>query len=176
MAESLANKDTAWLARFIQEMVGQSMPQQVAFQGADQVTVNNLLQVLDQIEISKQAFDYLGLGYDKWHVVGTTGEPAFQNGWTNYDITGTWQPARFRKFPGGLVSVQGLVKSGTLDTAIFTLPAGYRPNQALMMTGTNNAQIARLDVSAAGIINTIGALAGSNAFQSISQLWFLAEK
>lgn len=62
---------------------------------------------------------------DTWHVVGAVGEPAFQNAWVNYG--GSYFGAAFKKDPLGKVQLRGMVKSGTIGAAIFTLPAGYRP-------------------------------------------------
>lgn len=63
---------------------------------------------------------------DSWILVGYTGgAPAFQNSWANYGDG--WHWAAFYKDPVGVVRLRGLVKSGTVNTAIFTLPSGYRP-------------------------------------------------
>jgi hypothetical protein len=62
---------------------------------------------------------------DTWHKVGTAGEPAFQNSWTNYGAA--QQLAQFRKFPDGKVKLSGYIKGGATSTVAFTLPVGYRP-------------------------------------------------
>lgn len=62
---------------------------------------------------------------EAWHVVGAAGEPAFQNSWVNYGSG--YGDAAFRKRPDGVVELAGMVKSGTANGVIFTLPAGYRP-------------------------------------------------
>lgn len=59
MPDSLADKDTGWLARFVQDIIAQAPVTQVAYLGADSLAANELLQVLDQLEISTQAFEYL---------------------------------------------------------------------------------------------------------------------
>lgn len=63
-----------------------------------------------------------------WHNVGATGEPAFQNSWVNFGggPSGN-QAARFMLTQGGEVHSEGLVASGVIGSAIYTLPAGYRP-------------------------------------------------
>jgi microcystin-dependent protein len=64
--------------------------------------------------------------------VGAAGQPAFQNGWLNYDNnaavpgSGNQRSAGFYKF-GGRVHLTGVIKNGTLNVAAFTLPVGYRP-------------------------------------------------
>jgi hypothetical protein len=62
---------------------------------------------------------------DTVHQVGAAGEPVFANDWTNY---GAGEPvARFRKFPDGRVRLSGVIKGGSINQPIFTLPVGYRP-------------------------------------------------
>lgn len=67
-----------------------------------------------------------------WHdteikraVGGASPAVAFQNSWVNYD--GGFTPARYYFESDGSVCIDGSVKSGTVGTAVFTLPAGYRP-------------------------------------------------
>lgn len=54
--------------------------------------------------------------------------PTFENNWVNYD-TDNYSPAKYYKDQFGVVHLQGMVKSGGLPSAIFTLPEGYRPLQ-----------------------------------------------
>lgn len=63
---------------------------------------------------------------DIWHTIGNSGEPAFTNGWINYDAS-LFNPAGFRKMPDGTVRLRGQIKNGTLGQSPFTLPVGYRP-------------------------------------------------
>lgn len=69
----------------------------------------------------------ISAGDHSWHYVGTAGEPAFENGWINYDNDTRYLNARFRKDGDGYVHMQGLVEAGAANTVVFTLPAGYRP-------------------------------------------------
>jgi hypothetical protein len=69
---------------------------------------------------------------DTWHTVGTTGEPAFANGWRQLGgSVGQYGPASFRKDPLGFVMLKGLIdKNGgnwIPGETIFTLPTGYWP-------------------------------------------------
>lgn len=89
---------------------------------------------------------------EAWRVVGASGQPAFENSWTNYDIT--WASARFKKDITNTVFIEGLVRSGTAAT-IFTLPAGYRPTNAAnnMFTGLTNPNVVlRFNITSAGAI------------------------
>jgi hypothetical protein len=73
------------------------------------------------------------------HLVGTAGEPAFQNGWVNFAGS---LPACFYKDPLGLVHLEGTVNSGANNMPIFTLPAGYRPAATATFTAAGAAQVA----------------------------------
>jgi hypothetical protein len=66
---------------------------------------------------------------EAWHEVGAAGQPAFQNGWTNFGAP--WSTAAFAKDSAGFVHLKGTLTAGTFGfgAAAFTLPAGYRPAQ-----------------------------------------------
>lgn len=110
---------------------------------------------------------------EAWHVVGAAGEPGFQNAWVNYGA-GAYPPARFYKDPSGVVHLDGLIKNGAMNAAIFTLPAGYRPNyEELLGTISNGPVVARVDVDPSGVVH---AEAGSNVWITLSGLSFRAEQ
>jgi hypothetical protein len=73
----------------------------------------------------------LSIPMDTWHTVGAAGEPGFQNGW----VAAASYPAQFRKDPLGKVQIRGMVKSGTINATVFTLPVGYRPAQNVSFEG-----------------------------------------
>lgn len=110
---------------------------------------------------------------DPWHVVGdaTTGlGTTFQNGWVNYG--GGYPSVAFRKDPFGRVHLRGLVKSGTITSAIFQLPAGYLPagtSAQLIFSQEANSASADVRVSYAGYVtpNT-----GSNVWLSLDGISF----
>lgn len=84
----------------------------------------------DEIDFIKDLDDRLrrlerSIAIEPWHNVGTVGEPAFQNGWTNLDA----RVARFYR-ANGRIYLEGIISNGTIDQPAFTLPAGYRPTQA----------------------------------------------
>lgn len=68
---------------------------------------------------------------DTLHLVGATGEPAMQNGAvhldTNTGVPGAGRNVGFRKDVNGKVRLQGVMKSASNGTTVFTLPPGYRP-------------------------------------------------
>lgn len=90
-----------------------------------------------------------------WHVVGDSGEPAFENSWGNY----TGRMVRFRKDAVGFIHLQGTAAGGTDTdgTIIFTLPSGYRPVDDPVIIPVNGVQasaphIARLRVNSDGSV------------------------
>jgi hypothetical protein len=83
----------------------------------------------------------------------------FLNGdvaWTNVTVfTGTWvaggvQP-RFSK-AGNFVTMQGQIQTGTINTAAFTLPVGYRPSETVVFAIDANAAFGRLSVATTGVV------------------------
>jgi hypothetical protein len=67
---------------------------------------------------------------EAFHIVGTAGEPPFENGWVNFG--GSFSTAGFFKDALGIVHLKGTI-TGTSGTTAFTLPAGYRPAENLFM-------------------------------------------
>lgn len=63
----------------------------------------------------------------EWHVVGSAGEPAYQNGWTQNAA----EPLRFGVDIAGNVHVQGRADKGNDNSVVFQLPAGFRPSMLL---------------------------------------------
>jgi hypothetical protein len=70
-------------------------------------------------------------GPEAYHEVGTSGEPPFQNGATNYGAG--FSTAAFFKDEEGIVHLKGTVKAKGVPAGkvIFRLPSGYRPSQIL---------------------------------------------
>jgi hypothetical protein len=65
------------------------------------------------------------------HLVGTPGEPGFENGSGQFPGEGglNFNPVGFYKDHEGIVHLQGIAKAGTSASivSVFTLPPGYRP-------------------------------------------------
>jgi hypothetical protein len=108
---------------------------------------------------------------ESYRWVGGVGEPAYQNGWVDYNTE--YAGAGFMKDATGVVHLTGLVKSGTINTAIFILPVGYRPAHRQIYTTMSNSAISRFDVVADGQVIPIS---GSNAWVSLETVSFLAEQ
>lgn len=103
-------------------------------------------------------------------VIGTTGQPAFSTGWSQYDNTPTFEWAGFYRF-AGRVWLQGLVKKSTaaaFGDVIFTLPVGYRPAHRVLLNIQTNSVIGRVDVMANGDVVVQTANAAWLAFDGLS--------
>jgi hypothetical protein len=92
-----------------------------------------------------------------WNVIST-----FSNSWTNYDAS--WPTAAYRVDSEGWLIMRGLLRSGTLNSVAFTLPAAYRP-QIMQVVRTNaNDAAAWIQIGTDGqvLINS-----SSNAYVSL---------
>lgn len=87
---------------------------------------------------------------ESWHFVGSAGEPAFQNGWSNFGES--YMTARFKRLPDGLVVMAGLIKSGvtSVGTVFWTFPASYRPSAVIQFSANAVTVHQRVEVNAAG--------------------------
>lgn len=105
------------------------------------------------------------------------GNSGANSAFQNLTYSGTWvafgspyETGRYWKDPDGFVYVQLVAKSGTLNTTIATLPAGYRPWQIHRFQGLcgPTSTGCRIDIDTAGNITMIRAGAGAtNAYVSL---------
>lgn len=111
----------------------------------------------------KTKTDYLSTPDSAWIA------PTFTNSWVNYNAT--FNQAGYRKDAFGWVILRGLVRSGTANASIFTLPVGYRPEYQELISIQSNDTEARLDIATTGTITPSGA---SNAWVSLDNIRFKA--
>lgn len=99
---------------------------------------------------------------------------ALQNLWVWYG--GVFSTAQYTKSADNIVSLKGLIKSGTATngTVIATLPVGYRPKERLLMGTVSNAAYGRVDVLPTGDIVVGGAV--SNIWLALDGINFIAEQ
>lgn len=94
---------------------------------------------------------------------------ALQNGWVNYG--NGYESACFWKDKNNIVHISGFIKSGSTDaeTALFTLPAGYRPraNEKVVTVSLNAFCV--LDIYSSGnVVVKYGANSGCISLCNIS--------
>lgn len=99
--------------------------------------------------------------------------PTFQNGWVNYD-TVNWEGAAYMKDSLGFVHLRGMIKSGTMSAAAFTLPVGYRAGGKgqYFPTLAGGAVIGAVYTDSTGIMKPD---AGNNTYQVLNGITFRAE-
>lgn len=99
-----------------------------------------------------------------WQIIGAAGQPAFTGTWVNFGAP--YQSAGFYKDELGLVHIRGVVKTGAAPpSAVFTLPAGYRPDGDLIFPSWSNNLFAGVIITSLGVVT---AQNGSNLSFSIS--------
>lgn len=91
----------------------------------------------------------------------------FINSWTNFGAG--FEVAYYWKDAAGLVHLQGLIKSGTIGAACFTLAAGYRPTATSLFAAVSNSAIGRVDVQSDGQVIP---QTGSNVWVSLEGMTF----
>jgi hypothetical protein len=92
---------------------------------------------------------YAHAGHEAVHLIGAAGEPAFQNGWTNFN-SATWSNAGYWKDPTGVVHLTGTLNGANANTIVFTLPAGYRPALNQFMAAANGQTAMSFEVMTTG--------------------------
>lgn len=59
---------------------------------------------------------------DKWHIVNASGEPAYQNSWSNGGVG-----IVFKKENNRVTITGDVANAGAINSIVFQLPTGYRP-------------------------------------------------
>lgn len=107
---------------------------------------------------------------------GTWLTPTLASGWTDYG--GTYVPVRYMR-KDGMVTIQCMATTSSINSTIFTLPAGYRPAYIIMGAGVTQNQAmgnasagtahthsmtngsCRVDVLPTGVVQVLGMATGS---------------
>ena len=127
--------------------------------------LRKLEQRLDRLEVA--------LRPEEIRYIGSSGNPAFQNSWTNYHISYTL--AGFYRHLGRTY-LQGMIAGGVLGV-VFTLPPGYQPRFApgqtsgtrLLLDTQSNSGVARIDIDGVGNVVMV---AGSSSWTTLDGISF----
>jgi hypothetical protein len=95
--------------------------------------------------------------------------PVLTGGWIN--IGGTFGTAGYFKDSFGVVHLRGLVASGVLGSAAFTLEVGYRPEAICRFPVVANDAFGEVSIDAAGAVTLV---VGSPVFFSLDGITFKA--
>jgi len=93
--------------------------------------------------------------------------PTYTNSWV--DAGAPYLIAGYYLDGFGVVHLQGSIKSGTINTAAFTLPTGYRPTSTLTFAVVSNNTIGGVTVSSAGVVTPTF---GNNAYVALDGISF----
>lgn len=93
----------------------------------------------------------------------------FQNAWA--DFGAPFNPTGYFKDPFGIIHLRGTIASGTINTAAFTLPAGYRPANTERIGVNSNDAMGRLHINSTG---TVVPVIGNNASFCLDGITFRA--
>lgn len=98
--------------------------------------------------------------------------PTLLNGWLNFGSPNA--NAGYYKDAQGFVILRGLIKDGTMSSAAFNLPAGYRPASTIRFAAASQSltQPATVVVDASGNVTP---QTGNNVFFSLDTVRFRAE-
>jgi|SRR6478736_8349306 len=158
--DTLADWTPTILTKWLRDLFQNSPPDFLPNLNAENITANTQLTIKDKLVVPTPS----------WRLVGTTGQPAFQNGWVNYGSN--FAPLSFWKDPMGWVSIRGLIKSGTTAavTTVFTLPPGFRPLYNEVFPVDIDPQVhGRVDVYADG---RVAVIVSSATYTSLSGIRF----
>ena len=96
-------------------------------------------------------------------------------GWTAPTYTNSWVDYGAPNLVGGFrlvgiwVQLRGTIKSGTIGSACFTLPAGYRPTATAAFAVPSNSLFGMVTVTSAGVVTPT---VGSNVSVSLDGIHF----
>lgn len=94
---------------------------------------------------------------EEWIMVGVDGAPAFLNSWVNYDASDGGRNVGFYRDPFGFVHLKGLLRNGSVGSAAFALPLGYRPEGTMRQPTISNDIWSVTHLSPAGNVSpTVG--------------------
>jgi hypothetical protein len=94
----------------------------------------------------------LGAGGNQAFLYGDTAwiaVSAFTNAWVNF---GAPQFAAAYRLVGNRVYLRGCIKTGTIGTTAFTLPAGYRPQATVGFACASNSAFGQARVGTTGAV------------------------
>lgn len=156
--QTISTWSVTTLTKYIQEQLKRLGPQFFDFLEADELAVQKKLTIVDQVDFRS---------YNTPTFIGGTGAPAFANSWVNFGAP--YSNAGYLKDALGFVHLVGMIKLGTVGSAAFVLPPGYRPGttktlSALSNNGTTTI-IGRIDVDSAG--NVVPTSPAANTWLSL---------
>jgi hypothetical protein len=147
------------LTKYLQDLFINQPPSFLPVLKAEEIQVDKRLILRDLVTLTKEP---------NFRLIGATGNPAFANSWINFDVADT--SAAFWRDPFGWIHLRGLIKNGTVGSAAFTLPPGFRPPKREVFATISNGAVGRVDVQADGLV--IPQSPSNNAWVSLAGIHF----
>ena len=160
IGEVIKDWTTSRLVRFIKDLFEKDPPGFIGSTSIDNLEVVNTMIVKDRIIFSRDP---------NLHFVGNPGEASFSNSWTNWGAP--YNPMNYWKDPLDWVHLGGVVKSGTVNPPIITLPPGYAPSFTVVVPVISNGAIGRLEIDEDGKITLVS---GSNVYVALDNIKYKA--
>ena len=158
---NIGSWDMTTLVRVIRDILEQNPTQTFQQLTVDDLNVVRRLLVADEVLFTKNA---------NYVTVGGTGAPAFANSWVNWGAP--YFNAAYWKDPLGFVHLRGVIQSGVVGSAAFTLPPGFRPAGTVLLATISNNAIGRVEVANTGTVTPISP--SSNVWVSLDGLYYKA--
>jgi hypothetical protein len=98
------------------------------------------------------------------------GGVGFANSWINYGSS--FATAAFYIDAMNVVHLKGFVKNGTVNTTVFTLPVGYRPQENYVFPQINNDAFGEIRVTTDGQVTQFITSTSSNSWLSLCGIEF----
>jgi hypothetical protein len=112
--------------------------------------------------------------FEDFRTIGSTGNPAFANAWVAFGST--YASPAFTKDHFGRVYLRGVMKTGAVGSACFTLPADYFPAADLLFPAASfdgaAYVVAAVTITSAGVVTPV---AGNNNRFSLNGISFMAQ-
>lgn len=156
---TIADWTPALLTKWLRDILTTQPPDFLPNLKAENITVTTKLTLRDELVVAREP------NFKKF---GGAGAPPYQNSWVNFGSG--WQDGGYWRDPLGWVHLRGLVKSGTVGSALATLPPGFRPKLSETFIVSSNSATGRVDVQADGQI--IPQAPSSNTYVSLSNIRF----
>jgi len=131
-----------------------------------ETVLRNLTRMLENLKSEFVATSNINFGDIDWTAIS-----AFTNSWVN-EGSGTYDDAGYMKVDADVVMLRGVIKSGVLTSAAFTLPAGYRPAKEKIIASSSNGAFSEIRIKTDG---TVVPNVGSTTRVSLDGITFRAD-
>jgi len=139
------------------------------FESKNSSSANRIVFTNTSATITGSVFGSDVARYTNHTAIGLIAISSFSNSWTT--VAGTRTPSYF-KDDSGLVSLSGVIGGGTMNTAVFTLPSGYRPPSTIRCPVAVSGVFGYVDITSAGVVTLYSS--GSNSWVGLDGVSFLA--